>query len=283
MKVVVGGGTGLIGTALVASLEADGHETLVVSRTPGERSVTWDDVAAAVEGADAVVNLAGVSLGGPRWTRGRKQAILASRVETTGSLAEAIAAAGNKPRVLVTASGIDYYGSSGDAIVDESSPRGDTFLAGVCERWEEAAAPAPVRHVAIRTSLAVAREAQAVRLFALPFRLFVGGRLGDGRQWFPWIHLDDLVGVYRRAIEDESLAGPVNAVAPEKLREVDAARAFGEVLHRPALLPAPAFALRIALGDQADLLLQGQRAVSRKLDDYSFRFPTLRGALEQAL
>ncbi len=282
---IVAGGFGYVGRRLTASLLADGHDAVVVSRKPAAaaRSVGWDRVAAEVEGADAIVNLAGVSIGGPRWTTRRKEAIRSSRVDTTRALVEAIDAAARRPSVLVTASGIDFYGDSGDELVDESSPAGRSFLAGLCVAWEAAAAAAPVRHVAVRTSLVVGPGAQALRLMALPFRLFAGGPLGSGRQPFPWIHLDDIVGIYRRAIDDEALSGPVNAVAPQQLRQREAAKAFGAVLHRPALLPAPVFALRLALGEQADLLLHGQCAVSGRLGDFEFRYRALRAALEDAL
>ncbi|MEI8104356.1 MAG: TIGR01777 family oxidoreductase [Actinomycetes bacterium] len=288
MKVVVAGGSGFIGSALCASLDADGHETVVVSRAPGGetesgRRVGWQQVDSAVDGADAVVNLAGVPIGGPRWTAGRKAAIGLSRVETTRTLADAIASAANPPVVFVTASGIDYYGNRGEETVDEASSVGASFLAGVCESWEAAAAGAePVRHVAIRTPLVVGKGAMSVRLMALPFRLFLGGPLGSGRQWFSWVALDDLVRIYRLAIEDASLGGVVNAVAPEQLRQRDAAKTFGAVLHRPSLLPAPALALRAALGEQADLLLHGRRAVSTQLGGFEFEYPELRGALESA-
>src|SRR5262249_50298803 len=152
-----------------------------------------------------------------------------------------------------------------DEPVDEDAPYGRSFLAALCAVWEAAGAAAPVRHVAVRASFAVGAGAQAVRLMALPFRLFAGGRLGDGRQWFPWIHLDDLVRVYRLAIDDDSLAGPIDAVSPQLLRQRDAAREFGAVLHRPSRVPTPEPVLRAVLGEQADLLLHGQRAVSRKL------------------
>jgi uncharacterized protein len=283
VEVVVAGGTGFVGRALAASLERDGHRVVVVSRSAGPGRVTWDGVAAAVEAADAVVDLAGASVGRPRWTAARKRELRASRVDTTRRLAEAIAAAERKPSVFVTASGIDYYGDSGEAVVDESSPPGTTFLARLCAEWEAAASPAPVRHVAVRTSLVVGRGAPALRLMALPFRFFAGGPLGSGRQWFPWIHLDDIVSLYRRALDDESLAGPVNAVAPEQLRQREAARVVGSVLHRPSSLPAPAAALRLVLGGQADLLLHGQRAVSTKLAPDWFAYSELRPALEEAL
>src|SRR5262249_6590958 len=229
-----------------------------------------------------VVNLAGVSIGGPRWTRGRKAAILESRVDTNRALVRAVERANQPPAVFVTASGVDYYGASGDEICGASSSAGATFLSGVCEAWEGAASAAPVKHVAIRTSLAFGRGAQAVRLMALPYRFFAGGPLGGGRQWFPWIHLDDLVAIYRLAV-DGTLEGPVNAVAPEQLRQRDAARIFGAVLHRPALLPTPAFALRVVLRAQAGLLLHGQNAVSKKLGGHEFRYRGLRAALEDAL
>ena len=181
--------------------------------------------------------------------------------------------------MFVTASGIGFAGDAGDAVVDEDAPYGRSFLAAVCAAWEAAGAAAPVRHVAVRTSLAVGPGADAVRLMALPFRLFAGGRLGDGRQWFPWIHLDDLVRVYRLAIDDESLSGPVDAVAPQLFRQRDAARDFGAVLHRPARVPTPAPVLRAVLGEQADLLLHGQRAVSQRLNGFEFRY---RGAAGRA-
>jgi uncharacterized protein (TIGR01777 family) len=287
VKVVIGGGSGYVGQALAASLLADGHEAIVLSRQPGRSSgvgrfAAWEDAAREVDGAAAVVNLAGVSIGGPRWTRSRKAAIVESRVKTTSALARAIAAATTPPTVFVTASGIDYYGASGDAVVDEDSPAGHSFLARTCVAWEGAAAEARVRHVALRTALVVGAGAPALRLTALPFRLFVGGPVGGGRQWFPWIHLDDLVSVYRLAIGG-LVDGAVNAVAPEQLRQRDAARDFGAVLHRPSVVPTPGAAVRLLLGEEADLVLDGQRAVSRKLDDLGFRFRELRAALADAL
>jgi uncharacterized protein (TIGR01777 family) len=283
MKVVVGGGSGYIGTALVRSLADDGHVVVVVSRRPGPGKVAWGDVAAEVDGSDAVVNLAGTSIGGRRWGRRRKEEIRSSRVQTTTALVQAIAAAERKPRALVTASGIDYYGDAGDQVVDESAPPGSSFLARVVAAWEAAAGAAPVRHVALRQGFVIGRGAPALRLMALPYRVFVGGRLGSGRQWFPWIHVDDLVHLYRLALHDDSLAGAVNAVAPQQLRQAEVAHDFAAVLHRPAVLPTPAFALRLALGEQADLVLHGQRAVSRKLEGFDYRYRELRRALQDAL
>jgi uncharacterized protein len=283
VKVVVGGGSGYVGLALVASLRADGHDVVIVSRSRADGAVSWEDVAKAVDGSDAVVNLAGTSIGSIRWTDGRKKSILASRAITTRTLVQAIAAAERRPEVFVSASGIDYAGNTGDTVVDEFSPAGRSFLARVCVAWELEAAKAPVRHVALRTPLVVGPGADAVRLMALPFRFFVGGRAGSGRQWFPWVHLDDLVRLYRLAIDSGALSGPLDAVAPQQLRQRDAARELATVLHRPSIAPAPAFALRLLLGEQADLLLHGQRAVSLKLDGFEFRYPGLRAALEDAL
>jgi len=287
MKVVIGGASGYVGVALAASLLADGHQVLALSRRPAGASarvtsVPWDEVGGAVEGADAVVNLAGESIGAPFWTARRKESIRSSRVETTRSLAGAIEASTRRPRVLVTASGIDYYGHTRELVVDETAPPGTSFLAQVCVEWEAAAAAVPIRHVAMRTGLVIGPGAQALRLMALPFRLFVGGPLGSGGQFFPWIHRDDLVALYRLAIDEESLSGPLNAVAPQQLRQREAARELGAVLHRPALIPTPALVLRLALGDQADLLLHGQRAVSGRLDEFDFRYEELRPALLDA-
>jgi uncharacterized protein len=287
VKVVIGGGGGYVGQALTASLLADGHDVVVLSRHPQRaaglaRAAGWDAAGAEVDGAAAAVNLAGVSIGGPRWTSSRKAAILGSRVETTQALARAIAAAGQPPGVFVTASGIDYYGDSGEAVVDEGSTAGETFLARVCGAWEEAADGAGVPHVAVRTALAVGPRAPSIRLMAVPFRLLAGGPVGGGRQWFPWIHLDDLVSVYRLAI-DGRLEGPVNAVAPEQLRQREAAREFGAVLRRPAVVPTPSAVVRLLLGEEADLVLHGQRAVSGKLGAIELRYRELRPALESAL
>src|SRR4051794_13496873 len=275
-RVVVAGGTGLVGRAVVAELGRRGYDVTVVSRRPQAAALPrwaqaagWEDV--RVDGSLAVVNLAGESVGG-RWTRRRKQRILESRVATTRRLVQAIEAAAAPPSVFVCASGIDYAGDTADAVVDERALAGSTFLAHVCLEWEREAARSPVRPVELRTPPVVPRDAPAVRLLrAAPVRF------GSGDQWFPWIHVDDLAAVVRLAIEDERLAGPVNAVAPELPRQRDAARALG----RLSWLRAPERVLRLALGDQADVLLHGQRAVPRKLLElgFEFRHPRLREAL----
>lgn len=301
-KLVLAGATGFIGRPLVDSLVRDGFEVVVLSRRPeravlpaGARAVGWDG--ASVDGwsgelveAAGVVNLVGASIGRFRWTAGRKREIVRSRVDTTRALVEALGRLRpeERPGVLVNSSGIDYAGDSGDEVVTEHARPGTSFLARVCVEWEAAALGAEalgVRVVAVRTPLVVGRGALALRLLALPFRLFGGGPLGDGRQWFPWAHLADTVAAYRRALEDERLRGAVNLVAPDIRRQRDAARELGAVLHRPSWLPAPQPALRALLGEQADLLLHGQRAVPAKLTEVGFRFehPNLRPALEDAL
>lgn len=301
-RIVLAGATGFIGRPLVRSLLGDGHDVTVLTRRPesaglpaGARAVHWDGVTTdawsdQLAGAVAVVNLAGASIGRYRWTRGRKRELLRSRVETTRALVDATARLGpaERPRVLANASGIDYAGDSGDAVVTERAPPGGTFLARICVEWEAAALRAEalgVRVVALRTPLVVGRGALALRLLALPFRLFAGGPLGDGRQWFPWVHLDDAVAACRRALEDDGLRGVVNLVAPGLIRQRDAARELAAVLGRPCWLPAPTVALRVVFGEQADLLLHGQRAVPAKLTEagFCFAYPNLRGALEDAL
>jgi len=296
VRVVVAGGSGLVGRALVPELTARGHEVTILTRSAatdvaGARSVAWDGVHAdeqALAGARAVVNLSGESLGGRRWTHGRKQRIRASRVDSTDGLVAAIARlpAGERPRVYVGASGVGYFGDRGEEVLDEDAPPGEGFLAEVAVAWEAAARRAEelgLRVVLVRTALAVDRGAPAFRMLALTFRLYAGGRLGSGRQWLPWIHLRDLARVYASAVEDEALQGPVHAVAPDAVRQRDLARAVGAALRRPAAVPAPAGALRLALGEQARLLLDSQHAVSRKLRPEAFLFPRLGDALEEAL
>ena len=303
MKVLISGGSGFIGSHLVASLAGDGHEVVVLSRRSEAkdppkrvRYVSWDARSANGEwvkelaGAQGVVNLAGASIGRWPWTRQRIAGLLSSRLSATAALVRALerTPADRRPPVLVSASGIDYYGDRGDETITEDSHPGDSFLARLSEQWEaeaQKAEPLGVRVARIRTAMVFGREAFAFRLLTLPFRLFVGGPLGDGRQWFTWIHIDDIVGLYRLALEDARVSGPVNAVAPDIRRERDVAREIGRVLHRPAILPAPAFALRLVLGKEAQLLLHGRHAEPAKALAYGYRFRLggLHEALEEAL
>jgi uncharacterized protein (TIGR01777 family) len=237
-----------------------------------------------------VVNLAGAGIGGGRWTAARKRLLLESRTQSTGALVGAIRQleASDRPRVLVNASGIDYYGNRGDEIVTEESGPGSSFLAQLCVQWEGAAReaePLGVRVVLMRTAVVFGKGADALERLALPFRLFAGGPLGSGQQWFPWVHLEDAIGLYRFAIENESVTGPLNLVSPDIRREKEVAAAVGRVLGRPSWAPAPAFVLRIVLGQLSELILHGRRAEPRKALALGFQFkrPNLEDALRQAL
>jgi len=299
MKVLISGGSGFIGSHLVASLAGDGHDVVVLTRRPetktlpsGVRYVTWDARSASgdwvkeLSGAQAVVNLAGASIGTWPWTKRRMLELISSRVSPTTALVQALerTPAMLRPPVLVSASGIDYYGDRGDEVITEESGPGDSFLAQLGQQWESAAQmaePLGVRVVRIRTSMVFGPEAYAFRLLTLPFRFFVGGPLGNGRQWFTWIHVDDIVGLYRLALEDRRVSGPLNGVAPDIRRQRDLAKEIGRVLHRPALIPVPSFVLRLVLGKEAQLLLHGRHAEPAKALGYGYRFRV--GGLHEAL
>lgn len=288
MRVVVAGGSGFLGSALTGALVRDGHEVVVLTRravaSPGAgvRHVTWapDGAAGAwadtVSGAGAVINLAGDSIADGRWTASRKARLLDSRVRATRSLAAAIAGASPAPPVFVSGSAVGYYGACGDEIVTESHPPGADFLATVCVRWEQEAmlaASAATRVVCLRTGLVLDARGGALARMLLPFRLGVGGRLGSGRQYMPWIHTDDWVDLVRHLLVAGDAAGPVNATAPAPATNAEFTRVLGRVLRRPAFLPAPAFALRLALGEMAEgLLLSGQRAVPARAQQQGHRF-----------
>ena len=307
MRIVIAGGSGFLGRRLAAAWLAAGDEVTVLTRNPsraagqqtagtGVSFAHWgppridDELVASLSGADAVVNLAGVPIGGRPWTPGRKRAILESRLDATGAIVGAIGRlpTANRPKVLVNASGIDIFGDRPEGEMTEDSPPGDSFLADVVLAWEaaaRAAEPLGVRVVLARTALIVAPEALAWRLILLPFRLFVGGPLGSGRQRFTWIHIDDAVGLYDLALRNDSIVGPVNMVAPEVPTQRELARAIGRVMHRPAIFPVPAVVLRLVLWGQADIVLHGRIAVPAKAlaAGYRFRHPTVESALLDVL
>jgi uncharacterized protein (TIGR01777 family) len=239
----------------------------------------------ALAAADACVHLAGEPVAAGRWTAARKAAIAASRVDSTRLVAETIAAGG--PTVLVSGSAVGFYGARGDERLDEDAPPGEGFLAEVCQRWEAAAAPAAARArvVLLRTGLVLAKEGGALPKLVLPFKLMAGGPVGAGTFWQPWIHLADEVGLIRFALADARVAGPLNASAPEPARNRDLASALGAVLRRPSLLPTPEAALRLALGEMAEVVVASQRMVPRKALalGYRFRFPSLGPALRDLL
>lgn len=301
-RILITGGTGLIGRALSAQLAAAGYEVLVLSRVPeravglpeGVRAVRWDGRSAEgwgplADGAFALINLAGESIGGGRWTSARKERIRASRLNAGRAVVEAVQAAERKPRVVLQASGIGYYGPRGDEPVTEAASAGHDFLAQVAVPWEASTAPVEalgVRRVILRTAAVLSREGGVLPLMALPFRFFLGGPLGNGRQWLPWIHVADEVGAIRFLLEHEEAAGPFNLVAPGVVTYADFGRALAQVLHRPYGFPTPAFALRLLLGELADgLLLSGQRAIPERLLalGYPFKFPLVEQALGELL
>ena len=297
MLVAVTGASGLIGSALTRSLEDDGHRVLrlVRGRAAGPDQAHWDPAAGTIDAdavakADAVVHLAGRSIAGLRWTRAARREILDSRVRGTGLLARTMAAL-DGPRVLVCASGVHYYGDRGDEVLTEASPSaGDLFLTEVCRRWEAAADPARaagLRVVHVRTGLAQTRDDGILARQVPLFRLGLGGRLGSGRQWWSWVTLEDVVGVYRHAVEDGRASGPLNATAPNPVTNAEHAATLARVLGRPAFLHVAAFGPRLLLGRQLadELLFSGQRVLpaATLASGYAFRFPELEPALRHLL
>lgn len=292
MRILVSGANGFVGRALAARLRAEGREVVALTRraAAGGTAVTWDPMAgvldpAAVEGFDAVVHLAGEEIGAGRWTSRKKQAIRESRARGTRLLAAALAQTARTPSVLVSASGINAYGSRGDEVLTEESPRGDGFLAEVCRAWEDATSPATaagIRVVTPRIAMVLGADGGALARMLPLFRAGGGGPLGSGRQWWSWISRDDLVSVIVRAIDDPGLRGPVNAASPQAVTNREFTATLARVLHRPAILPAPAFALRLALGELADeLLLASIRVRPVALERAGFVFGD--GTLEPVL
>lgn len=301
MRIVVTGATGLVGSALVPSLVADGHEvTRLVRRASNRpaganvRDVLWNPAegrldAGEVEGQDAFVHLAGENVAG-RWTEEKKRRIRESRAQGTRLAAETMAKLGRKPRVFVSASATGYYGADrGEEILTEESAPGGDFLADVCLAWEGACEPARaagVRTVNLRIGVVLDAGGGALAKMLPPFRLGAGGRIGDGRQWMSWVALDDVVGVVKHALADESVSGPVNTVAPRPARNGEFTKALGRALNRPTVLPVPAFAVRLMFGEMGEaLLLGGSRVEPARLRaaGYEFRHPELEGALRHTL
>lgn len=302
MKVIVAGATGFIGRSLVRQLSARGDAVVVLSRSgrvsPGifpenVRTVRWDGKrqgpwSAEVDGADAVVNLAGESIGGGRWTAERKELLIRSRVDPTNALVHACLAAARPPSVFLNASAVGYYHHEGDSPVTEDDPAGTGFLCEVAQQWEAAAgrvASRGVRLVIARIGVVIGAGGGALQRMLLPFRLFIGGPLGTGTQWFPWVHVDDVVGAMVFLLDQTSLSGPVNVVAPEPVTMASFARQLGSVLRRPSWIPVPAFFLRTLLGEMAVLILGGRPVVPSRLmgTGYRFHHPRLDGALRSAV
>ncbi len=295
MRIAATGSSGLMGSALVPSLTAEGHEVARILRSSTAGGAwRWDPDAGhvdarAVNGMDAVVHLAGESIARGRWSEARKARIRASRVLGTRVVAEAVARADPRPQVLVCASAMGFYGDRGDELLTEASAPGRGFLSEVSREWEEACAPARdqgVRVVNLRFGIVLSPAGGALAKMLLPFRLGAGGVVGSGRQWWSWVALDDAVGAIRHALVTPGLAGPVNVAAPNPVTNAEFTRTLGRVLARPTLLPMPAFAARLALGEMADaLLLASARLVPERLQQtgYVFRRPELEDALRHLL
>jgi hypothetical protein len=301
MHILITGGAGLIGHRLVDHLIQHGHLVTVVSRQPYRPAslpaklnfAQWDGKTAEgwgqwVEGVDAVVNLAGAGLADVRWTAERKQIMRDSRFQAGQAVTEAIEAAENKPKVLIQASAVGYYGPHKDEVITEASSAGDDFLADICKEWEASTRPVEamgVRWVVIRSGVVLDMQGGAFPKMVRPFQFFVGGPVGSGRQWLSWIHHEDEVNGIRFLIEHESASGPVNLTAPEPLRNRDFGKAIGRVLSRPALAPVPSLVLKLLFGEMASVLLDGQRVLPRKLQEwgYEFKFPTAETAMQDLL
>ncbi|MHC4176803.1 MAG: TIGR01777 family oxidoreductase [Planctomycetota bacterium] len=295
MKILISGASGLIGSALVKSFSEAGHEvTRLVRHQPHAAELRWDPTGghldrAELEGFDAVVHLAGENIARGRWTRRQKARIRDSRAVGTRLLSQTLAELADPPRVFASASAVGYYGNRGDEQLDEESPAGVGFLAEVCRDWEAATGPAAgasIRVVQLRLGMVLASHGGALAKMLPLFRLGLGGRLGNGRQYVSWITLDDVVGAVGHVLATGALRGPVNLVAPQPVTNRQLTAALGRVLKRPTFLPAPAVALRIMLGEMAEgLLLASARVVPKRLQDagYQFRDPELEGALRRIL
>jgi uncharacterized protein (TIGR01777 family) len=295
VRIAITGASGFLGRALSAHLQAAGHHVLPVRRTRQGEGPRWDPAdgwidAAAFEGLDAVVHLAGEPIGGRRWNESHKARVLDSRVRGTRLLAEALAKLEHKPSVLVSGSAIGYYGHRGDEILTEDSTPGQGFLAEVVVAWEASARPAAdagIRVVNSRTGLVLGRGGGILRPMLIPFRLGLGGRLGSGRQWFSWIALPDWVAAISFVIERDDLQGPVNVCAPEAVTNAELTATLGRVLRRPAVMQVPRFALEIALGAEMarETLLADQRVEPAKLlaAGFTFAYPRLEEALREML
>jgi uncharacterized protein (TIGR01777 family) len=289
MHIIITGGTGLIGRNLSASLIQDGHKVTVLSRNPdnytgelpkGVTAVQWDAKTAAgwghlADGADAIVNLAGAGIADKRWSDARKKVIVQSRVDAGNAVTEAVRAAKVKPAVVIQASGVGYYGPSNDSKLTEASPAGNDYVADVVKQWELSTAgveAAGVRRVVFRIGIVLSTEGGALPKLTLPFQFMAGGPLGTGDQWYSWVHIDDVVNALKFAIRNAAMQGVYNLTSPGPVPNIDIARKIGLVLNRPSLVAAPSFALKLALGEMATVVLDGQRVVPERLLKAGFRF-----------
>jgi hypothetical protein len=297
MKIAMTGSSGLIGTALRASLAADGHEVVRLVRRPSEEAhdVSWDPGGgelgpSSLAGIDAAVNLAGVGIGDKRWTDAHKRAVLDSRLDATDLLSRTLAELDTRPRAMISASAIGYYGGRGDEVLTEDSDPGSDFVAGVCVPWEAATAPASragIRVVHLRTGLVMSKDGGILEQLLLPFKLGLGGRIGSGDQYWSWIDIDDEIAAIRFLLGRDDLSGPFNLTAPNPLPFGEVVKILGKVLRRPTILPAPSLAMKALFGAERaeSLLFDGQRALPQRLLDagFSFQFTQLEESLRHQL
>ena len=299
MKIILTGGTGFVGKALIPHLVEAGHRVVLLTRHSGKmtwmnkRFVTeahWDgkhlgDWAKEIDGADAVINLAGESIAAKRWAVAHKKHILDSRVNATKAIVDAIRQANQKPSVLINASAVGFYGNVENGDVTESSPKGTGFLSDTCDAWEKEARAAEslgVRVVILRLGVVLGEGGGALSKMIPPFKMFIGGPLGSGRQWFPWVHREDVAGVINFSLTHLKLSGPVNVTVPDPVNMKQFCTELGKAMHRPSWAPVPAFVLKLMLGEMSEMLLTGQKAVPKKLGEcgYLFHYSSLEEALK---
>jgi uncharacterized protein (TIGR01777 family) len=297
MRLVVTGATGFIGSALCTALLAQGHALTLLTRgaprdanTGTKRWLHWTpgalrDWDAALDGVDGVINLAGEPIAARKWTNTQRRRIEKSRIDATHSLVQACAKVVQKPKFLINASAVGYYGPRGDETLTEDAPPGDDFLSIVCQQWEEEAQKAEelgMRVARLRTGIVLGSGGGALAKMAKPFKFFMGGPLGSGKQWMSWIQLEDLLRMFLLAIDNPLARGPINATSPNPVQNKEFCRTLGKAIHRPCWMPVPAFALKLALGEMAQMLLTGQRVVPAAAEKlgFQFRYPNLPEALE---
>jgi uncharacterized protein (TIGR01777 family) len=302
MKIIITGATGLIGKSLCENLVNRGDEITVFTRniinakqslTGIKNFVEWDYMKPAewkneICGKNAVIHLAGTNLFARRWNKNFKDEILKSREISTKNLVSAICQCENKPASLIVASGINYYGDCGENTINESNESGNDFLSRVCKVWEDEAAKVEscgVRQVSIRTGIVLSSEEGALKQMLLPFKLFVGGPIGNGKQWFPWIHIEDLVNSYIYSLGNQKIKGPVNGVSPDLVRMSDFTNTFGKILRRPSFLKVPLFVLKMAVGEFAEPITMSIKAIPEKLEqnNFTFKYSKLHSALKDLL
>lgn len=302
MRIIITGGTGLVGTALAVDLLKDGHEVILMSRDPDRhaqkspqeaRVVKWDARSAEgwghlAEGADAIINLAGANIGEGRWTVERKKIIVESRENAGKAVVQVVAGAKQKPGLVVQSSGVDFYGVHGEEKITENDHAGEGFLSQVTRTWEESTRPVEefgVRRVVYRGAVVLAMQGGALPRILLPFRLFAGGPLGSGRQWFSWVHIKDQVAALRFFIDHPETTGVYNVSAPNPVQNKELARAIGTIMRRPAFIPVPVFVIRLLFGEMSVTVLGGQRVLPDRLQkaSFSFDFQTIETALQDLL